>query len=320
MMLITLIAAIMLEVIPAGQAFFKPLQQRDSVLIADQFKYGFKLEDTKDVEGLTLQDFSQICNDTLVLVRGWQIDTVSTKKQLKEGKVDVEWWITVAPFEEGRYELPDIYVVKHTADGSDTLCFEAPEPFEVKTMPVDTTTFVPHDIKDQINYPVTLEEVLPYIGGGIAGLWIITAIVVLIVYFAGRKKKAEERRDPAHIVALRKLDKYRSDKYWAPDKQKAFYSGITGAVKEYIDERFAIDAPEMTTAELFDALQGRTELTPELYEKMKELFERADFVKFAKYVADDAQNAEALPLCVRFVTSTYQAEIEEEAHSEKDVL
>ena len=52
---------------------------------------------------------------------------------------------------------------------------------------------------------------------------------------------------------------------------------------------------------------------------MKELFERADFVKFAKYVADDEQNAKALPLCVRFVTTTYQAEIEEEA-KEKDVL
>ena len=310
----------MLEVIPAGQAFLKPLQQRDSVLIADQFKYGFKLEDTKDVEGLTLQDFSQICNDTLVLVRGWQTDTVSTKKQLKEGIIDVEWWITVAPFEEGRYELPDIYVVKHTADKSDTLCFSAPELLEVKTMPVDTATYVPHDIKGQITYPVTLKEVLPYVGGGIAGLWLITAIVVLIVYFSRRKKKAEEHKDPAHIVALRKLDKYRSDKYWVPEKQKAFYSGITGAVKEYIDERFEIDAPEMTTAELFDALQGRTELTPELYEKMKELFERADFVKFAKYVADDAQNAEALPLCVRFVTSTYQAEIEEEAQAEKDVL
>ena len=310
----------MLEVIPAGQAFLKPLQQRDSVLIADQFEYGFKLEDTKDVEGLTLQDFSQICNDTLVLVRGWQTDTVSTKKQLKEGIIDVEWWITVAPFEEGRYELPDIYVVKHTADKSDTLCFSAPELLEVKTMPVDTATYVPHDIKGQITYPVTLKEVLPYVGGGIAGLWLITAIVVLIVYFSRRKKKTEEHKDPAHIVALRKLDKYRSDKYWVPEKQKAFYSGITGAVKEYIDERFEIDAPEMTTAELFDALQGRTELTPELYEKMKELFERADFVKFAKYVADDAQNAEALPLCVRFVTSTYQAEIEEEAQAEKDVL
>ena len=318
-MLVSLILATLLSITPAGSAFLRPLQQRDSVLIADQFEFGFRLEDTKDVEGLTLQDFEKFCNDTLVMVKNWQTDTVSTKKQLKAGRIDVEWWITVAPFEEGIYELPDIYIIKHTKESSDTLVFAAPEPLEVMTMPVDTATFVPHDIKGQITYPITLKEVLPYVVGGVAGLWIITAIIVVIVALTKRKKKEEERKDPPHIVALRALDKYRSDKYWAPDKQKIFYSGITDAVKEYIDRRFEIDAPEMTTGELFDALKDRTELTPELYEKMKGLFETADFVKFAKYVADDAQNAEALPLCVRFVTSTYQAEIEEEAQ-DKNVL
>ena len=34
----------------------------------------------------------------------------------------------------------------------------------------------------------------------------------------------------------------------------------------------------------------------------KELFDRADFVKFAKYVASDEDNAAALPVAVRFVT------------------
>ena len=40
-------------------------------------------------------------------------------------------------------------------------------------------------------------------------------------------------------------------------------------------------------------------------------------MKFAKYVADDEENAQALPLSVNFVTSTYQAQIEEEG---KNVL
>ena len=318
MMILSLILSAVLGVVPAGKAFLRPLQQRDSVLIADQFRYGFRLDGVQDVTALSLPDFSKFSNDTLTLVSNWQADTVSTRKQLKQGVVDVEMSVVLAPFEEGTYELPDIYVVKHTAESSDTLCFEAPDPLEVKTMPVDTATFVINDIKGQINYPVTLQEVLPYVLWGAGGLWLITAIVIVIVYFSTRKKKEEERKDPPHIVALRELDRYRSDKYWVPEKQKAFYSGITGAVKDYIDARFGIDAPEMTTAELFDALGDRPEITPELYGKMKELFENADYVKFAKFVVDDTRNAEALPLCVRFVTSTYQAEIEEEA--QKDVL
>ena len=113
------------------------------------------------------------------------------------------------------------------------------------------------------------------------------------------------------------MEKYRSDKYWVPSRQKAFYSGITDILKNYIDRRFGIDAPEMTTIELFEELKGCEGVTPQMYESLKKLFERADYVKFAKYVADDEENAQALPLSVNFVTSTYQAQIEEEG---KNVL
>ena len=54
----------------------------------------------------------------------------------------------------------------------------------------------------------------------------------------------------------------------------------------------------------------------DLYEEMKDLFERADFVKFAKYIATPEDNATVLPQAVRFVTSTYQTEVEEETAAE----
>jgi hypothetical protein len=79
-----------------------------------------------------------------------------------------------------------------------------------------------------------------------------------------------------------------------------------------MDERFGVDAPEMTTAELFDALKSDKDITPEMYSSLKELFERADFVKFAKHIASEQENAAALPLAVRFVTTTYQTDLEKE--------
>ena len=68
----------------------------------------------------------------------------------------------------------------------------------------------------------------------------------------------------------------------------------------------------MTTAELFDALAPREDIAPELKAELREMFERADFVKFAKYIAPDSDNAKVLPLSVRFVTDTYQTALEEE--------
>ena len=69
----------------------------------------------------------------------------------------------------------------------------------------------------------------------------------------------------------------------------------------------------MTTAELFDALRTGNVVDEAHRSALQELFERADFVKFAKYVAPDTDNATVLPTAVRFVTDTYQTELEEGA-------
>lgn len=321
MKIITFFLVAVLEVVPAGQTFLRQLQQRDSILIADQLEYGIRLDDVTEEISFSLPDFSKVSNDTLMLVRNWQLDSLAGGRKVKpkamarwlrKGKpVSIEASIVLAPFEEGKYRLPDIPVIKSSEERSDTLVFSGQE-IEVKTMPVDTATFQIHDIKGQIVYPLTFSEILPY---GIAVI-VLACLVFLTIWLLRKRaasRKAEESKDPAHVVALRELDKYRSDKYWVPEKQKAFYSGITDVLKNYIVARFGVDAPEMTTAELFEALKKEKDLTPDLFNETKELFERADFVKFAKYVASDEDNAGVLPLAVRFVTGTYQVEIEKEA-------
>ena len=196
-------------------------------------------------------------------------------------------------------------ILRQTApDRIDTLFFKS-RPLEVFTIPVDTTTYEIHDIKGQIRYPVTFREILPYI----AVVWGIAFLAVLIwALLASRRKKEAGKavyKDPPYIVALRKLEQFRDSKFWVQDKQKAFYSGITDALREYIDSRYGIDAPEMTTAELFDSL-SHSDVPADLFVELKKLFETADLVKFAKAFATDEENADAVPLGVRFVTSTYQ--------------
>lgn len=318
MKLLILILTALLDIVPSGDATLQQLQKRDSILIADQIRYGVTIEDVKAGEKIALPDFSAASNDTLTILGGWQLDTLVNGKAVRSRNAKaaarllrkpfaLKASIVLVPFEEGHYAMPDVPVIRE----SDTLVFKGLE-MDVKTMPVDTATFEIHDIKGQILYPVTFKELLPWIGGGLLAAAIIALAVWLIVRASKRKAEALKPKDPAYIVALRELDKYRSDKYWAPDKQKAFYSGITDALKFYMDERFGVDAPEMTTAELFDALKSDKDITPEMYSSLKELFERADFVKFAKHIASEQENAAALPLAVRFVTTTYQTDLEKE--------
>ena len=313
MKVLTLILAAMLDMVPAGQAYLKQLQPRDSILIADQIEYGFQLDSLAEGTPIALPDFANASNDTLTLVRSWQLDTTATLRVRQPGGkgraqlYNVRGSIVLAPFEEGTYHLPPIPVLR----GTDTLVFEGLD-MEVKTMPVDTATFQIHDIKGQMRYPLTFKEVLPWIGAGLLIIALLMLGIALINRANKRKAEAGKPKDPAYIIALRELEKWRGDKYWAPDKQKQFYSGITDALKNYIEDRFGLDAPEMTTGELFAALEGAKDLPSELREELRGIFECADFVKFAKHVASEQENARAVPVAVRFVTSTYQTTLEEE--------
>lgn len=296
-------------------SFLTQLQQRDSVLIADHLRYGFRLDGVQENTGLGLPDFEaegQSFAEGWELVRGWELDTVKVHKARKgePASYDIEASVVVATFDEGEYVLPSLAVARHLPDGArDTLIFD-PQEIKVTTIPVDTATFQIHDIKPQVNYPVTFKEVAPYLGGGL----LLAALIALLVWFLKKRSKAiieAQKKDPAHIVALRKLDKYRGDKLWIPEKQKGFYSGVTDTLREYLEGRYGVCAMEMTTKETMQALKS-ADIPEDLKNELQQLFETADYVKFAKYVADNEENARVVPFAVRFVTATYQAEIENE--------
>lgn len=309
-----IILSVLLDPVQAGKAFLEQLQKRDSILIADQLEYGFTLEGVEDGTALALPDWSELSNDTLTLVRNWKTDTLRFDKKAR--KRDIRASVVLAPFEEGEYLLPPIYALRGVPGSDpDTLVFE-PLTMKVTTIQIDTATYIPHDIKGQITYPVTFAELLPWVLGTIG----LAALVLLAIYLIRRYSKhglEEKSKDPPYVVALRGLDRYRGDKFWAPDKQKTFYSGVTDTLKEYMDAEFGVDAPEMTTAELFAALKGREDITPEMFERLKGLFETADFVKFAKMTVPPEENAGVLPTAVKFVTETYQKQLEGEEAPEK---
>ena len=292
----------------AQEAFVEQVQKRDSILIADQLRYGVVLENVTEDTPLALPQFKMEDeeNSPLVIVKQWQLDSTRvSKKKETPARYNIKAYLTLAAFMGGTVELPDIPVLLD----KDTLVFKAAQPLEIKELPIDMESFQPHDIKPQVIFPYTFREVFPWAAGGLA---LAGAIAALVYWLITRRKKLEEEAlnaEPAHIRALRKLDAFRGDKYWKPEHQKAFYSGVTDALREYIASRYEVGAMEMTTAEIFDGLKGK-DLPKDLYDEMKDLFERADFVKFAKFTASDEDNAKVLPGAVRFVTTTYQQEID----------
>lgn len=281
---------------------------RDSILIGDQVEW------TLDFQ-LAPGEAVSISKPGVEPVPGVEalgemaLDTLSDKK----GTLSLRGRIILTSFDSGSYVLPPLYVLMARADGSiDTLEYTGPR-LAVNTIPIDTATFQPHDIKGQIRYPVTFREVIPWVGLAL----LVAALVWLLVRWIRLRRQNRDFfgkpvvKDPPHIVALRSLEKTRAQKLWQAGKQKQFYTQVTDALRQYIADRFDVAALEQTSAEMFRDLQDK-DIEPELKEKLKDLFTTADFVKFAKHTASDQENENAIPTAIRFVNETYMKEIEKE--------
>lgn len=302
------------HVVRSGAPFIEQLQKRDSILIADQLLYGV---DFDNVAAGTLYAPPQFGDSLggIVPVRPWKLDTLKVHKAGKGRPLsyDLRLSTVLTAFDEGEYTLAELPVARLTPDGVvDTLLFDSIR-FQVMTMPVDTASFQPHDIKDVISYPLTAAEILPWVG-----LFLLAALLAVAVWWFVRMRRKKlaggaEAGDPPYIVALKKLDGFRGDRLWAPEKQKLFYSGVTDVLREYIAARYGVGAMEMTTAEIFREMKPKFADEPAdrkvLLKDLEDLFVTADYVKFAKHTASEQENAAVLPLAVRFVTQTYQDEL-----------
>jgi hypothetical protein len=88
---------------------------------------------------------------------------------------------------------------------------------------------------------------------GLAAILVIIIIILFIRYF--RKVPppmvaVEVPKIPAHVIAYEKLEKLKSEKLWQEGKLKAYHSLLTDILREYIENRFKIQALEQTTDEI----------------------------------------------------------------------
>ena len=170
---------------------------------------------------------------------------------------------------------------------------------------------------EQKDLPFIFAEIRDYVIYGSIGLILLALLIWLVVWLVRRhlrNRKAKPNAGPVippHVVANKALVELGHRKLWQKGKYKAYYTALSSILRTYISGRWGVGAMEMTTAEIFDEMKS-TDVSKELLKETKDLFDRADFVKFAKYVASDEDNASTLPVAVRFVTETYQAEVESE--------
>ncbi len=291
-----------------------PLLSKDSILIGDQVLWSkeFTLKNVVEYQVIpyaeVLQKDTNI-NGAVEVVADLEIEEVSIKDELKTLRAKM----LLTSFDSGSYQLPAPIIMFRLPDGTvDTVSLGSCELY-VNYLGIDTTAFTPFEIKGQAKYPFSYKVLIPWI---IAFLLIALLVAALLWYLKYRKDKAAGKfADPPHIVALKKLEKLRKEKAWQGGKEKAYYSGITDTLKEYIGKRYGFGAVEMTSAEITQALEEE-HIENKLFGELKDMLSLADLVKFAKHTPSITENENSMHTAVNFVNYSYMRQLDEEKQAE----
>ena len=287
--------------IPDSTQFLKSELSKDTLLIGDQVIWSMSTAAQEGSAFLFAVEFSKEITKGVEFLEA-KIDTIKVKRSK-------EWLLRgslrITSFDSGSYRLPPMpfYLVRPTGE-VDTLWFAGPK-LEVTTIPIDTTTYQPFDIKGQINYPLTAKEVFPW--AFLIFLLLLAAYLVYrwILYRREHRPLFGKPRpkEPAYLVAFRQLEEIKAQKLWQNGKVKLFYTAVTDVLRYYVTERFGVQAMEQTSAELIEALK-QEQLDKALLEELSDMLGTADLAKFAKYEPGALENEQSIPVVVHFVQTT----------------
>ena len=280
----------------------------DSLMIGDQLIYTLSVEAADHVE-FTMP----LLYDTLGRNLEILSPAVSDSSQA-DGRRMVRQSYVVTGFEAGMQMVPAQEVVYSNGDFVDT-ARSMPLMIRVFEPVVDTTQQI-KPIKAPLNTPLTLREILPWLLAGAGFLLLATLVFVLLRRYFQRKSDPEEyearKREPAHVIAFRDLDRLKEEKIWEKGLVKQFYTSLTDITRTYIERQYGIPAMESTTEEILHAFRKSNPEDALLDEILKELLELADLVKFAKEDPLPVYNQTMLNNAYIFVQKTYPLFFREE--------
>jgi hypothetical protein len=120
----------------------------------------------------------------------------------------------------------------------------------------------------------------------------------------GREAVLPVRTEPAHVIALRELEKLKAEKLWQNGETKKYYTRLTEILRRYLEDRFGVFSLELTTSETLEALIKTGFRKDESYNRLKSVLNEADLVKFAKYKPEPSENEQAFDNSRDFVDAT----------------
>ena len=180
-------------------------------------------------------------------------------------------------------------------------------PLEIAPVPVEQATAQLRDARGELDPDVGKTSWVTIVGLAGGALVLGSGSILLWRSLRSRRRVLQQRSAYEDAVTqLRRLE----DK-GAPDADTAdsWFVELSAIVRRYLEGRYEIRAPELTTEEFLLVATARPELTAEHRKLLEAFLERCDRVKFAGYRPDAEESIATLAAARSFVEDTRLREV-----------
>ncbi|MGK0390242.1 MAG: hypothetical protein ACI94Y_002993 [Maribacter sp.] len=249
----------------------------NSILIGDQIQLNFRIKQAPNAEYLSA-DF----NASLDSIK--QIELIEVKDPINNEDGSISQSILITSFEDGTHLILGI-IFSSKINGRIQKNLSNTVYLRVDPIAIDTTVVDLRPIKDIMEEPVRLSDWIHYI---LIPLGIVLALILLFFVVRKLTKKEVEApiieqifHIPPHITALEKLKELKKKELWQKGAVKEYYSEISYIAREYLENRYKINALESVTDEIIPELKTK-DIPEALQQRLINTLRTSDMVKFAK--------------------------------------
>ncbi len=244
------------------------------------------------------------------------IDFGRDKSPESDERVEVTAWYQLRGDLVGSYILPSIKIPFQEGTGADLQkgTIETSEIFlEIKSvLPKDGSAT---DIRG-LKKLRTVKSPTPW---GLYGAF-AAALLALIGFLIWRSRRSREEivvpAAPAHEIAFEALNHLRSTDFSSAEAVRRYYFSLSGVVRTYVENRFGMNATDLTTEELVPLIQHDLPVESPLKNQLRSFLESTDAIKFGGSAAQESDIERVYEQALSFVEATVpKPEPQEEAAS-----
>lgn len=228
------------------------------------------------------------------------VEIVSQSAKRSGGRVT--FICSLRSFETGSFDIPAVQVAYAGPDGQT-------QSFQSKAVTLEVASVLEPDESvrrlKEIKGPLSPRRRFGYL---VAVLCLCAAAAALVTRFLRKKKTDVDEpahpADPPGEVALRELSGLQAKEYPRRGLINEYFVEVSAIIRKYLEARFGIHAPEMTTEEFLRGTSADSGLSAGHRKLLEDFLHACDLVKFARYAPQHPEIQEVYDAAVRFVEET----------------